>query len=188
MLAQLTNIMPKFAMPQELYSLEFVLCSAPLSFSSKFALSIAALKAKMTSLLGEEERRIDEGLTRLDRASDRFMFFQKLQKRGLRTYPGEIKECYDLFQQELTEGNILAEEQHLLELIDGKLFEREAENFETRGIVGELFQNQGLPHFPTYQEDYADELGLSDEVLNFSEFRIWNDENKEKVEALRKAE
>jgi hypothetical protein len=184
----LDELLRKVEMPENLYSLEFVLCNSPLAFSHKFAESITALKAKMATLLSEEQEKIEAGLTDLDRTMAEYMAYARFQAQGKRSYSAEIKECADEFEDHRHRSSRMAEEQHLWQQVESTLFDRDDENFDNRGIVGELFQNRGLPHFPTYEEEYLDALGMSDEVYDFSEFRLWSDENAEKVEEIERIE
>jgi hypothetical protein len=56
------------------------------------------------------------------------------------------------------------------------------------GIVGELFQDQGLLEFTTYSEACRDAWEIGEEPYDFSEFKLWSDENKETIEQMRDGE
>jgi hypothetical protein len=101
----LAELLRKVEMSEELYSLEFVLCNSPLAFSHKVAESIAALKAKMAILLSEEEKRIEAGLTELNRLLVIYMAYQRFRKEHRGGMTEKIQKVGKQFEAENQEAN-----------------------------------------------------------------------------------
>jgi hypothetical protein len=141
----LAALLRKIEMPEELYSLEFVLFNSPLAFSHKFAESIAALKAKMAILLSAEEKRIDVGLTDLDRLLAKYYHYDRFREARYPGFTEKMQKIGKKFERENQEANRLTEERHLHLKFEDLLFQRAAGNFDTMGAAGQLFQDQGLP-------------------------------------------
>jgi hypothetical protein len=165
MLAELLKIYGAEQANPELYSLEFVLCMAPLAFSEKFAQSCTAWGAETAQHLAQSKLTIDRLVNNRWRKAGEIRYWQEKEAEG-RPVEDRLRRLNRDWESLKTQEDDAKEKRHLLQQVAEWIGYRTDDNLRVFPLGNQLFEDEGMPNFTTLTEEEEERLA------NFAQYQF----------------